>query len=462
MATRARQEQTALELRRLSDEVAHWLERRSREDQRGQYRTQLAALESLLKGGVAALDTSLSQLDLGLPAPDVYEETRLFDLRILWLRRVWQFFRDKFDQRDDPEMGPLLRAADEVVWSCHRQVEVRAEQQLRNQRLGPAPLPYLDAQYSPEAFPTELVPHNLKYDVDVGFLRDHLNELPIPVVRLPPVCVRAPWWLVFAGHEVGHHIQFSLLEGKELVNRFRDAVGAAVTAHGGREEDAERWRRWSPEVFADVFSVLVMGQWAVWAMVDLELKKPDAMARRRPLYPAPAVRLRLLAETASRLDLDGQGALRGLVTDAPQEDGGIARDIRMIAPVVTTALDALPAANVKLSELVAFRPEEWGAGGLVDRWAKDLRGGEQRPPAKNIRSARLVAAASVAAWAAVMEEEDRTKRASQRAALAERTLNVIVANAEEGTRAAVKAAPADLGVDLARVLLEAPREVLEG
>jgi hypothetical protein len=33
--------------------------------------------------------------------------------RRLW--RVWEFFREKFDQRDDAEPGPLLRVADEVV-----------------------------------------------------------------------------------------------------------------------------------------------------------------------------------------------------------------------------------------------------------------------------------------------------------------------------------------------------------
>src|SRR5262249_54014944 len=157
------------------------------------------------------------------------------------------YFRDKFDQRDDPLLSPVLGAADDVVWSCHQQIYRQAKAWEPQVESGPAPLPYIESWYSPQAFPAELVPQDLKSEVDVGFLREYLNKLPIPVVRLQPACVDAPWWLIYLGHEVGHHIQFSILPEMGLIERFKEAVGAAVLAHGGSDEDAKRWRQWSPE-----------------------------------------------------------------------------------------------------------------------------------------------------------------------------------------------------------------------
>jgi hypothetical protein len=32
---------------------------------------------------------------------------------------VWDYFREKLDQRDDANLKPTLEAADEVLWSCY-------------------------------------------------------------------------------------------------------------------------------------------------------------------------------------------------------------------------------------------------------------------------------------------------------------------------------------------------------
>jgi len=257
-ANRARREQTASELGRLEREVAAWVDHRRVEDEQQQYWTQLGAVETLVSGAATALATGIDDLDLSLPREQLYGECRLYDLRVVWLRRVWEFFSEKFDQRDDPALGPVLRAADEVVWSCFREVFRRAERDFPTAP-GPAPLPFVDARYSPEAFPADLVPGDLKSDVDLGFLADHLRRLPIPVVRVQPACVTSPWWLVFLAHEVGHHVQYGLLDGMQLVERFRSRIEQAVLDARGDEADAARWGRWSRELFADAFSVVAVG-----------------------------------------------------------------------------------------------------------------------------------------------------------------------------------------------------------
>ena len=58
----------------------------------------------------------------------------------------------------------------------------------------------------------------------------------------------------------------------------------------------QRWREWSPEIFADWYSVLTMGQWALWAMAQFELQAQTDMLKPRRSYPSALARLHLLAQ----------------------------------------------------------------------------------------------------------------------------------------------------------------------
>lgn len=90
--------------------------------------------------------------------------------------------RPGFDQRDG-DLADTLRAADEIVWSCYRQVFDRAKQIAPQLTAGLAPLPFIEPRYSPSTFPADLVPAGLQSEIDKPFLREHLNRLPVPVVR---------------------------------------------------------------------------------------------------------------------------------------------------------------------------------------------------------------------------------------------------------------------------------------
>ena len=113
-------DQSQDELESLRKEFADWLKCRRDGDPRRQYMTQLNALEELIGGALRDLQPDLDACDPRLETGEFYEKCRLFDQRIVWLRRIWQFFKDKFDQRDDLRISPVLQAADEVVWSCYR------------------------------------------------------------------------------------------------------------------------------------------------------------------------------------------------------------------------------------------------------------------------------------------------------------------------------------------------------
>lgn len=444
----ARRQESEFGLARLHDEVAEWLAHRRNADARSQYASQLRAIESFIEGALDGLQASLLGVDAGGPLVEVYSQCRAFDQRAAWLRRVWQFFREKFDQRDDPELGAVLAAADEVVWSCYRQVVDRAT--LAGLALdGPPPLPYIESYLSPEAFPAELVPAGLKTEVDLEFAREHLNRLPIPVVRLQTTCVSAPWWLVYIGHEVGHHVQYGLLAEMGLVGGFRTAVETAVSQAGGSPEDTERWGRWSREVFADVCSVLFMGPWAVWAIAELELGRPEVMVRRRGTYPSPAVRLLLLTRVADRLGLDAQPGLRGLDLDALLAgDPAAAADAGFVAAVVDTALAPPAQLPRTLAQLTGFGPAPFGPEGAVAQWRDILRAAGEPLAERSLVMPRVLTCASLAAWADVAPAPEN------REAFADRVVELIRHSGPEGTRAAAAEGPDSraLGRELAGLL----------
>ena len=69
--------------------------------------------------------------------------------------------------------------------------------------------------------------------VSAPFMQTFLAGLPIPTVGLSEGCGQAPWWLIYIGHEVGHHLQHDLAakRGSDEVPRLlQDAVVAAAAA----------------------------------------------------------------------------------------------------------------------------------------------------------------------------------------------------------------------------------------
>lgn len=471
----ARIARSQVELERLRDEHKTWLAHRRTQPSTDlhatpdaeRYKTQLSAVSALIESGVQQLAAGLGSLDPALSEGAIYEACRTFDLRLLWLRRVWDFFREKFDQRDG-DLADTLRAADEIVWSCYRQVFDRARQIAPQLTPGPAPLPFIEPRYAPSTFPADLVPAGLQSEIDKPFLREHLNRLPVPVVRLQPACVSGPWWLVYAAHEVGHNIQYDLLEGKAMVGQYQELVGNAVRAERGDAADVTRWRRWSREIFADVYSVFMTGPWAVWAMTDLELQTDSAMLQRRELYPSAVVRLALLAASAGALGLDTRFALRGI---DPQQiaarSAEVSRDMAFVEPVVRASLGPLPSIEVTLTRLCRFRAADFQLTGGGQRTRVDTLRGKLARATDLDRAAdgdgsldgpRLAVSASLAAWSAAMATADDTARKR----LAARSRSLIRSSGPPGTRASsTRADLTGVAADVVSSLLAAGPDELE-
>ena len=471
----ARIEQTKREADRLRKEIEDWTKKRREKDKQHQQRhfTQLNNLENSLTKALAILRSKIDAIPADQAVGTVYRECLDFDKRLLLVRRGWSFFQSKFDQFDDPgEQGQVLSAANEVIWSCYAGIFQRTGIPVKS-----APLPYLESIFSPEAILRSKPPKpplELQSPETSILLRDFLQELPIPIISLPLVCLQAPWWLIFLGHEVGHQIQCDLCPPGQLEIDFATLLDDQVVKND--ESSLSEWYSWGKEIFADVFSILLMGPWAVWAMAELEMTDELGMLRRHPLYPPPVVRLALMAKVAQEFGVDGQAALQGFQPEAivkgPVTPGGekllekAAQDLEQLPGIVDAIKDYTIGSFGKLKDLVDWNKGVFGVEDQVSNLAKALRGEKKPHPDKSLSGARLYISAAVAAWDEIVKIDDDRRRQSEQARLAANILTVLPQCQTEGTRRAGAPEPAQdpevLGERFARLLMVAGEEELEG
>jgi hypothetical protein len=421
----------------LNKAVDGWLDRRRTADTLEQYATQLETIEAVLHRSTTAVAATIPSPSEHVTA--VYEQCRLADRRAVWVERVWRYFAERFDQRDGfGRAAACLRAADEVLWSCWRPCFSTGPIDPRPSVPGPVPLPYLDAVHAPEAFPATLVPADLAaVHADAPFVRDHLQALPVPTVRVPASAAAEPWLLALVAHEVGHHLQFAA----GLVTAFRDSVEAAVAGQGGDDEAVDRWSGWSIEVFADLASVALLGPWALWPIAELELRDAGRMRAPRGAYPPGIVRLRLLAAAIKAVGLDPGGAWPA---GAPPDDGELP-DLAFVDAVAAAGL-AVGAAGFDLARWIDLRADDMAPDGDVEQWRRCFAGGSLPGTAASLRAPRLVVAGAVAATADA-RRAPAPRREAILATVRQHAFEWIIALRAPGRRAADEAGPVaeDLG-----------------
>jgi hypothetical protein len=434
--------ETEAEWRRLNRELDAWRERRARADALGQHRSQLEAAYTLVDRVLAELRLPIAAL--AGTGQEIAEQCRVHDRRLAWLRRVWDFFRERFDQRDDPTLAAVLRGADEVVWSCHRE-PFAALASAAGAGEGPPPLPYVEAALTPEVFPHGLVPGALRRDVDAPFLRRALEALPFAVVRVPASCATAPWWLVHLGHEVGH-----VIDGRLLGYQARAAIVDGLGLEASATSD---WTHWSGETFADAYAALMHGQWALWALAQAESHDEVAMRTRRDSYPPPVVRLLVMAHACSTLGTS-TGDLRADIAtweDCVDRDPALTAMTAAGRRVVVSLLQA-DVRRTGWTTLASWDPTAWDRKTL-GTWTAAL---PKRPATLTTRPRRAWARALVAA--SVLRRKDDDGATLDGESMADDLLTWLPAVREPGSRAlpdGVSALVATQAASLARDLMDA-------
>jgi len=440
-----RLEETKRELESATKAVKEWLDRRDKSDAIGRHKTQLGAVRSVLMGAAGELQSNLKDVDpTRLSVAEVYDQCREYDQAVVWLRRLWEYLREKFDQRDERQGGTdekskdvarLLRSADEVVWSCYHSVLTEAAARNGSVKHGPAPLTYIEPEYSPATVQLDKpLPFDLMLKADLEFMDDFLESLPIPVLRLPPWCVGAPWWLIYIGHEVGHHVQHKL----DLVGHFHKGLSAAALRAGLQKDDAKRWGEWGEEIFADIFSVLMMGQWAVRAMAEAEMSTPEKMVKQKDTYPAPIIRLALMERVARGLLLDTSEAVLGLQFEAvAKTDPKTELDYKVIDEVVKFVREELPGDLGTLENLCGFDRSIFQPDASIEMLSRLIPDGAALSDDESrtrVEAAREVAAASLCAWAGLAAKAEGDEREAARQKLSRQTVETLLTSGPRQTR----------------------------
>jgi hypothetical protein len=448
LRNRTRIEETLRNAELLDRRIIEWIGSRRQADKLHQYRSQLDALDHALSGSLAALRNALDQVDPAAPSSDVYTLCRNNDKRLCVIGRAWDFFRVRFDQREDPSLGPTVAVADEVVWSCYAEA-VRAAMRLPPGSPLPvsSPLPYIEHEYAARALPRDEPPHDVHADGTDTILADYLDVLPVPVIGLPDSCVTAPWWLSAIGHEVGHQLQPDLAAEWAVTADFGQLMRRTATADPLTGDAAGgRWHGWQSEVFADACWAHSMGTAALIALVELELGNAASMHdARRVGYPAAVVRLALFAEVLRQLGQDPGTALQGVELDvhADSEPKELREDLELV-PTLATAVVAHDNAGVgTLKELFDWQPDDHGPDGSVARWARDFETPDMLFPEKSLRAPRQLVAGAVLAWVRIAAIDDKGYRAEARERLRESLLSTTALSHEEFTRASAPPPAAD-------------------
>jgi len=477
--------QTQGEFERLRAHLDDWLKNRTASDKQQQYATQLKVLRETLSSSLQKLKEHVVGISpTGTPG-DVYRSCQAYEQYLLWVQRVWEYYRSRFDQRDHPELKDVLAAADEVVWSCfHAIFPDPPPGTAVDALLRPAPLPYIEPFYSPQALdrpPREL----LSADISPEFqkkLEGYLKQLPIPLVGLPAWCVRSPWWLVYLGHEVGHHVQREAGAEEPFAAQLMQALivdpepGDPHPIPALDEEAAGRWAGWGNEVFADVFSLLMLGPPAYYAMFELETgNEVHMLTERRPRYPSPVLRLILMQRLLAALgsdpinplypeDLASYATRQTDTPQAPALQAVVAADLSIL-PRVVSDFPGYPAGSLgSLTSVCGWDPTCYQPGGIIDNWAALLRGPLPPEPEPSLSAARQIIGGAVLAWTQIAGLDDDRERTAEMERLREYLLPVLKNSREPGTRAGAPESRLVLPEeDLADLLLQTdPIELGEG
>jgi hypothetical protein len=430
---RARIAESLDESRELDAEIAAWHARWDESYAISRYRTQLNLIAAVTRNLIGEFIGAIGQINPAGDTGEVYAKCREADERLHYVRKLWRYYADKFDQRagseDDVGTRTLL-AADEVIWSCWKTA-------LKNMGVppefyAPAPLSYLSPQFAASTT------HRTGYPADLGreFYRvfdDHVGQLPVPVIALPPGCQRRPWGLVAAAHEVGHHVQWAVPGVEE---RTRAAVTAAV-----RGSLATRWEGWHEELFADTCAVLLTGPAVIWAISEVETRPATAAGTfQHPCYPPPPVRLamvRAVAERAGLFDpIFAEAAADEVPAPVPGEDKDTAELLGFVPAVAGALLGVTSDSGAELRGLATATARAYGDGVIRD-WAEALLEPYAPAPKRNLGAARFCVAGSVAAWQSIVSRAASDEElAAGTAFLAGQVRGVLPDCAEPGTRAA--------------------------
>jgi hypothetical protein len=458
MAGRSRIARSLDDIERFGRSVEDWHTRRSVADPNHQYATPLRIIRDEVTTSLARLRPEyerLADLDRGA----AYRECRRLDAVYLFIWQLYDWYREKFDQRDTA-LRPVLLAADEVVHSCYATAFPN-----RSTRPSTEPLVFVEPTMAPEARRWHVPPEGIDPVPDSkstrGILDERVEILSIPTIRLPLLTLNEPWMLVLLAHEVGHHVHQGL--GELVWTGFGADVGSHAAQLAGHEAKG-LWRSWAREIFADLFGVLACGPSLIWAVSELEWGMDAHTASSALGYPPPPIRWNLMSSALEKAGLCDRPSFVTevlLAVDTLPDDAGapLRNGLRAVPSIAGAILAPVsePPGMPSFLDLASFSAKDHQSHGAVETWTQRLTTSSWPVRSGDRADARLCVAAAAAAWATLPPDASRDRRED----LAGRIVSQLILCHEEGTRRA-GSAEAGPGTTFADDLLAMSSEKLGG
>jgi hypothetical protein len=237
----------------------------------GIHGSQFDALKIMMDGLLQRQNDVIDQLSPALPLQQFAEIYYSLSFEIEGTHQLWRIFRYIFSQFQDERVD----AADLVAADCYLTCMNRARDWglIAEERFRAPPLVYLEAEISPATASRGEMIGALSFPP-----RRYRNlRLPIPIVILPFDHAECVWLFCTLHHEVGHNVDQDLNLQQELRQHLDERLARQQVA----SERREMWGRWTGEILADAFGVLLGGAGFAHTLTSLLLMLA-------PTIPAPA------------------------------------------------------------------------------------------------------------------------------------------------------------------------------
>jgi hypothetical protein len=205
-------------------------------------------LEFLCRGIRERAQELLDHIDRTAAETALSQELAL-EIELATIADRFQNYRDAIAQRGLEPWARSLAALDKVAADCYVPMMRRAQELGLIEEIGRAtsPICYLQGGYSPTGWAR-------KQDARWR------GPFPSPLLFVPADRVGTPWSWLLVPHEIGHQVALTLTgNGQSLDQEWRSVLFHLAFQATGNTRQANLWKQWAPEIFADMCGALIAG-----------------------------------------------------------------------------------------------------------------------------------------------------------------------------------------------------------
>lgn len=241
----------------------------------GIHQSQTIAVEELLDDLLKRQDDLVSALQPDQPPAQFAATYANLLAEVAGAQGLWRVFRIIFDQRLDQRVRRQLDAADLVAENCYRPCidQARAWELITGEFREP-PLVCLAAGTSALTASRGVETQALTAELGMDVGKYRALRLPIPIIVLPSDQIDSLWLFSTLQHEVGHNLDQDLRsqgQGMRLGDELRRRMLVQMSQAGVPADRRQVWQRWTEEMLADTFGVLLGGAGFAYALTSLLL-----------------------------------------------------------------------------------------------------------------------------------------------------------------------------------------------